>query len=744
MKKFYAVGLVFALSFALGMPHSTQAEEQAQPEHVFISEINWAGSPASKADEWVELANPTSETVDLSGWILTGAATSGDALSFEEGFSLESGTVAVVSNYPEGHEKTTLSIAPSLVTSSLSLSNTSLEILLVTPDGMVVDEILADYQTGSSEPYISMVRVDDATWASSSESMNLMDSSQLGSPGQHVFVDQETAVTEAETEPEPDTSDPETDSELEHSADPILKDDDCHHEHEQIPETEVTDSNPVEENTVCDCDADDQQPDEESSTASEEEPTEIESEQVSEPEPQTEPAPESEPEPEPNALEEVAEIVSYHSEDVLLNEIVSDPEDGTEWVEILNNSDQAINLLDWGVMDASGKLTTFPNVVLAPGEFYIVDDPAGNLNNSGDDIHLFDPSGFVVDEISYGNDLIGSPKKGESLSRFEEEWMLTTVITKEKENKLPELDTNESNAPDSITDDYDSSSTEPTIETADNETEQESVPSNIEEVPTDDAHTSPEQETHKVVAVATQAKTETSSVIDEDEPESTGTTLTGVITALPGTFGKQIAFMSGVQLYFYHADWPALQLGDIVRVVGETSESRGEKRLKIASQDDISIIGSQSLSPKSMMTAQALAAEAGSLVTIEGEIVELEQDRLILEDQDGQITVIAHANSGIHLSNLSGSRISITGVLRRFGEDVRLYPRSQSDISVLTEDTAPGPEEELLPVAKTQSAYPWIGGGLATSSIGVLAYWYIRNKRETRLGNMPALNNSAT
>ncbi|MCJ7511903.1 MAG: lamin tail domain-containing protein, partial [Anaerolineales bacterium] len=38
---------------------------------VWINEVAWAGTLASSSDEWIELYNPGSEAIDLSGWRLT-------------------------------------------------------------------------------------------------------------------------------------------------------------------------------------------------------------------------------------------------------------------------------------------------------------------------------------------------------------------------------------------------------------------------------------------------------------------------------------------------------------------------------------------------------------------------------------------------------------------------------------------------------------------------------------------------
>ncbi len=42
----------------------------AQPGDVVINEIMWMGSASASTDEWVELRNTTSNTIDISGWVV--------------------------------------------------------------------------------------------------------------------------------------------------------------------------------------------------------------------------------------------------------------------------------------------------------------------------------------------------------------------------------------------------------------------------------------------------------------------------------------------------------------------------------------------------------------------------------------------------------------------------------------------------------------------------------------------------
>lgn len=94
--------------------------------------------------------------------------------------------------------------------------------------------------------------------------------------------------------------------------------------------------------------------------------------------------------------------VSYQAGLVVINEIVSDPtDDFDEFIELFNNSNAVIDLRQWWLEDGSEARTNLDGQILPHG-FFVVNNPAGNLNNSGDIIFLFDPSGKTIDQLTYG------------------------------------------------------------------------------------------------------------------------------------------------------------------------------------------------------------------------------------------------------------------------------------------------------------------------------------------------------
>ncbi|MDO8425028.1 MAG: lamin tail domain-containing protein [bacterium] len=93
-------------------------------------------------------------------------------------------------------------------------------------------------------------------------------------------------------------------------------------------------------------------------------------------------------------------IVPKH---VRINEFVSDPADGdVEWIELINTGAEAVNLTDWTVEDGAERRTVLSGA-LPSGGYFVIEEPAGKLNNGGDHIVLMQPDGTRIDAVSYGD-----------------------------------------------------------------------------------------------------------------------------------------------------------------------------------------------------------------------------------------------------------------------------------------------------------------------------------------------------
>lgn len=108
--------------------------------------------------------------------------------------------------------------------------------------------------------------------------------------------------------------------------------------------------------------------------------------------------------------------------EIVITEFMAEPrsELGTEWVEIRNNSDHAIELAGWKLGDVSRQSVIVAPAVLAPATYAVVAQDTSrmrpevephclllttaswnSLNNSGDEIKLIDEFGSMSDSLAY-------------------------------------------------------------------------------------------------------------------------------------------------------------------------------------------------------------------------------------------------------------------------------------------------------------------------------------------------------
>jgi hypothetical protein len=125
--------------------------------------------------------------------------------------------------------------------------------------------------------------------------------------------------------------------------------------------------------------------------------------------------------------------------DVVINEIMYAPTTGEpEWVELLNTTDQSINLGGWRFADTTSGVILGPPLgpILGPNDFIILSADASihnyynipvtvlvlnlpSLNNTGDNLTLTDFNGELIDSVAYNPAWGGSD--GHSLERVSSE-----------------------------------------------------------------------------------------------------------------------------------------------------------------------------------------------------------------------------------------------------------------------------------------------------------------------------------
>ncbi len=118
---------------------------------------------------------------------------------------------------------------------------------------------------------------------------------------------------------------------------------------------------------------------------------------------------------------------------VKINEFVSDPETGNEWVELYNASSDSLDLAGGLICDSRNTTSTckiISGVISANGWLKIDLQIDSYLNNTGDAVILKNLNGDIADEIVYDADSV--PAKGQSLARNVDgsgDWHITTQIT---------------------------------------------------------------------------------------------------------------------------------------------------------------------------------------------------------------------------------------------------------------------------------------------------------------------------
>ncbi len=155
---------------------------------VVINEVAWAGTSDDSNDEWIELYNPTSQEVDLSGWFIEDDVTTK--------YIIHSGKIAAHGYFlVEDNEDSIKNLTAGAVT-GVSLANAGDALILKDPAGNIVDSANISggaWYAGNATSKATMERIDPlvkvdsaANWAtavSSNGSIGRNGGSILGTPG---------------------------------------------------------------------------------------------------------------------------------------------------------------------------------------------------------------------------------------------------------------------------------------------------------------------------------------------------------------------------------------------------------------------------------------------------------------------------------------------------------------------------------------------------------------------------------
>jgi len=393
---------------------------------------------------------------------------------------------------------------------------------------------------------------------------------------------------------------------------------------------------------------------------------------------------------------------------LLINEIFAntggnDAEE--EFIELYNFGDLVVDLAGWIVSDGSGKTWEPSDGQIDNGGYQTIYRTESSLalnNSTPETINLVDPNNILIDNTSYEK-----ANQNQSYSRFDELWFWTTDITPDEPNRLPQNDVEENDSGSRYRD-----------------TVQE-----VEETEVEDQEEVENQETYVIPLVSI-------NEVREVDLETTIQT-SGVVSVEPGILGSQFFYLagSGIQVYMHSKDFPELITGDMVSLIGTVSESRGERRIKLTSNEDIAVVGfDDPPEPHEITLGDTGENTEGWLVTVSGTIIDKEKDRFILSDGDAETTVLIKTTTGITLDKFDeGLQAQVTGIVSQWNDDYRVLPRYELDMTILEEIDETNQDEAIISLqekAKNRDA----GYAIITSFglIGVLGGLAVRNRQKKK------------
>ena len=371
---------------------------------VMISEIAWAGSSLSSADEWIELANISVSTVDVGGWRITGAGTNGRDIILPKGIVIPASGTILISNYSMTEANCSLAINPDVVTSTISLSNSSMLIRLLDNNGIEIDKAgngSAPFTGFSNTQKATMTRINPEldgglpeSWKTADEQVNLKNA-DLGTPGVYTYTAQE--------------------NEADFGLDNNLMNNDNTSTNANTDELMANENVSTSTNFIIDVIATISTSDIATSSAA----TNLDSNQASNSQFAT----------------SDSRLPMNTQKFIRLNEVMAAPATGKEWVELISLSpDLTLSLEGMQLDDATGKIMLLHGTLTPTASLMVIEISSARLNNSGDSVYLRGADGNLVDTLTY----LEAPR-GTSWARDTDgAWRITAAPTRGKPNIITE------------------------------------------------------------------------------------------------------------------------------------------------------------------------------------------------------------------------------------------------------------------------------------------------------------------
>jgi hypothetical protein len=393
---------------------------------------------------------------------------------------------------------------------------------------------------------------------------------------------------------------------------------------------------------------------------------------------------------------------------IIINEVFPDPvgsDEEHEFIELKNISSEIVDLTDCYLTDNTKskyifKVANREKNSLAPGEILVIKRTESKiaLNNTGMEVvNLFDPSGELLDSISY----TGKKIEGKSYSRNENgEWLWSNTPTPGEANIF------------------------------DVDAEKEELKAVVSAVKT----------AASKAKATTKASTKNYGLVEIKElkniPDGAKVSVRGKVSVVPGILGVQVFYLagSGIQIYSYNKYFPQLKVGELIEVSGELTTSATGRRIKTTALEDIKIIEvGEPPKPQAVTIDEIGEDQVGWLVEVSGVVLEIKGRSIFLSGEEKELDV--YLKTHIDLKGLGigeGDQVKITGILIKNQQSYRLLPRDKEDFLVLennnNEGIVKGGFEKSRPTVDFNNKnYYWLI--LLAVIILVTAWWYKYRKK---------------
>jgi len=165
-------------------------------------------------------------------------------------------------------------------------------------------------------------------------------------------------------------------------------------------------------------------------------------------------------------------------------------------------------------------------------------------------------------------------------------------------------------------------------------------------------------------------------------------TVGGVVTMPPGIVDERDFWMQdpsgGIHIFVANSAGavPKINLHDNVSVRGRAVMSFGAREIRVELPDAIGVHGAGSpVAPRVLKTGQVDLSQDGMLVQIRGWVARADGREIYIDDGSGQVLVYIDADTKIRWPRLNvGDPAIITGIVTRFRNAPEILPRYQSDV----------------------------------------------------------------